>query len=198
MARSAVTVTNQALGLVGAQYISSLTDGSTNARHAYAVYDETKLELLQFHDWSFATRRATLTLNDEEPGDWKFSYQLPGDFVRVVGFVGYDNPEYQIETITLYSDVADAELRYVADIAEQYYSPMFAQALVFTLAAKLSNPIKNSREMERDYSARAQQYLFMARMQDADNSAHDDQETDMWVDRGFDSLKNIMDLIDNG
>lgn len=198
MARSDVTITNQALGLVGAQYISSLTDGSTNARHAYAIYDETKLELLQFHDWSFVTKRAKLTLNDEEPGDWKYSYQLPGDFVRFIGFVGYENPEYQIENITLYTDIADANLRYVADLAEQYYSPMFTQALVLTLAAKLSNPIKNSRQMERDYSAKANQYLFMARMQDADTAMNDDTDKALWAERDIGELSDIMDRIDNG
>ncbi len=64
MASSYAEITNLALVRIGANRITSMTDGSRNANEANAIFQNVADEVLRAHDWSFATHRAGLRQKD--------------------------------------------------------------------------------------------------------------------------------------
>jgi len=198
MAQSAVSIANQALGLIGAQYITSIEEATTNARHVYVIYDDTKRMMLAAHQWSFATKRATLPKSAASSDEWSYVYEIPRDFISLVSFIGQKEPQrYRVEHATIYCNVDNAKVKYVADVPEQYFSPAFTQAFKYQLAGQLANPVKNSREMEQAYLQMASQMLFQARMQDAEYSAGVDAAT-WWTDRPMSTHDDIVLWEENG
>jgi hypothetical protein len=84
-------LSNVALIRIGAQAISDLADGSSNALTINAVFDYVLEEVLQARDWKFAKIRAKLTRGDlltpavDSPiYGYQYAYPLPDDFLRLV------------------------------------------------------------------------------------------------------------------
>jgi len=77
--------------MIGAQPITSFTDGSTEALVANNVYEDITQASLTRHKWRFATNQKTLSLLTNTPvGRYDYAYQVP------------TNPEVlQINTITV-------------------------------------------------------------------------------------------------
>ena len=80
MATSKVDICARALVMIGAQPISSFTDGSTEALVASNVYEDILQASLTRHRWKFATNQKALSLLSTAPvGRYEFAYQLPAD-----------------------------------------------------------------------------------------------------------------------
>jgi len=76
---------NVALTRIGANNISSITDGSPSAIKANIVWETVRDEVLQARDWRFAKLRASLTQNEIAPlHSYDYAYPLPSDFLRLV------------------------------------------------------------------------------------------------------------------
>lgn len=108
--------------------------------------------VLTAHEWGFAKKRAVLALlPEQEPGSpsYVFRYAIPSDCVKPVriedsarGTVCLDrvnrSPAYTIEGNALLTNVAEAELLYVARVKEpKQWPPAFADALAWALAGEL-------------------------------------------------------------
>lgn len=195
MAQTQVSIANQALGRIGAEYITALDEGSSNARHTNAIFEPTRDEVLDQHDWSFALTRQKLTPVDGSAyPEWEHVFALPGDLVHAVKLVNTVYPRYQIEGQVFLCSVEDPILQYVRQVTDvKQFSPLYTQALVLRLAAKLAGPVKNARQLEQQLSGEYYQVLLQARMQDAEN-ADDETYTGWWTDRET-SLEDIMDRV---
>ncbi|UOF77207.1 tail tubular protein a tubular protein [Caudoviricetes sp.] len=95
-----VTVTgicNQALGMIGSNNrITSLSEGSDEARNCNLYYDQTRLEILQAIPWGFTRRKIALALlgsasgtpenpNGDQPISeygWDYSYAYPSNCLK--------------------------------------------------------------------------------------------------------------------
>ncbi len=84
---NAVTICNIALSRIGNKAnVSSIdpADGSTESEACARFYPLALGTLLDMHNWSFATKRATLALRNEDADPWRFCYSLPTDCRHVI------------------------------------------------------------------------------------------------------------------
>ena len=80
MQYSSTIICNLALGEVPAKPITSLTDGSLEARECNRVYGACVAELLQSFPWSNAVARQTLAeATNDRPNEWLHKYALPSN-----------------------------------------------------------------------------------------------------------------------
>ena len=82
---SDTSIANQAMRMLKANRITSLTDGSNNANAANDVFAEVREELLRSHAWNFATKRQKLAQLSTVPVfEFDNAYALPSDWIRTV------------------------------------------------------------------------------------------------------------------
>lgn len=155
---SVVTICNLALAGLGDEATVSSIDppeGSAQAEHCKQWYPVARDIALESHPggWNFATTRAALNLLAEGPiNGWQYKYSLPSDFVRALAVLedtesAKDPQPYEIETQTdnslvLYSDTADAVLKYTRRVTDPVkFSPLFTDAVVLLLRSFLAGPV---------------------------------------------------------
>ncbi|MFN7318370.1 MAG: hypothetical protein ACK5S6_02565 [bacterium] len=163
---TAVDICNLALSHIGeSATVTSIAppDGSAQSILCNQFFNRAVEELLEMHAWSFATARADLaeTATNDVDG-WKYSYAYPPagtEIVRTLQVLpdGYKDtyieqmtkmqPAYTIEqastgSLVLYTDLEDAEVRYVKFVyTPGLYPPLFITSLSWLLASKLAGPI---------------------------------------------------------
>ena len=83
-ADSAIDISSRALILIGAEPITSFTDGTTESLVAGSLYEDICRSALSNTRWRFATDQAVLNrLTDAPTGRYDFAYQLPADTLLV-------------------------------------------------------------------------------------------------------------------
>lgn len=169
---SEVDIANIALGHLGDEAtISSIAppDGSVQATHCARIYPMARDELLEMHNWRFATKRADLALlsTTEQPQEWAYTYAYP-TCIRVIAVrpadeattvnsdLIFDEQEFLTQptaypftiealndgTQVIYTNVEYATVHYVAAITDTAkFSPLFIAALARLMAAYLAGPI---------------------------------------------------------
>lgn len=163
ISESITDICNRALQKLGANRISSLSDGSRSARACTIAYDPRRRALLRDYVWSFAIKRATIAEDNPAP-DWGkgHSYTLPSDYLRLID----DYPErqsntndFEIEGLQIFTNtVSPLYIRYIADIQDTtLFDALFMEALAANLAAELAEELTQSNSKKQycaqDFSA---------------------------------------------
>ena len=170
---SEVDICNIALGHLGDEAAISAIDppdGSVQASHCARIYPMARDELLESHNWRFATRRDALALlsTSELPSEWGYAYTYPSACLRVIAVRPADvatsvNPglifdeqefltkpqtyPFTIESLSdgsqvIYTNVEDATVHFVGLVTDTTkFSPLFSAALARLLAMYLAGPI---------------------------------------------------------
>ena len=134
---SMIDLCSKALAKIGASEIVSLGEGTPEAEAAASFYGLVKRKLLAGFSWSFATREASLARIAPDEGEASLNrFQLPGDFLRAVKVSGA--APYKIMGDRLHTAADGVILTYVADVGEEAFTPCFASALVYALAAEFA------------------------------------------------------------
>lgn len=160
---SQVEICRLALGhIADAARVNSIDppDNSVQAQHCATFYPIARDELLEMHDWSFATKRHALELSlvEFEDGEWAYAYSLPSDYIRALkvcppgaprDFPGQpfkiESDVTELDTLLL-TNVAEAVLHYIYREEETgRYSPTFVSALSLLLGSYLAGPILKGR-----------------------------------------------------
>ena len=140
---SDVSICSNALGYLGAQPITSLTDDpSERAKICNRVYATTRNALLQEHGWNFATVRVALNLLVDTPA-WGYTsqFQLPVGLLQVVETDPKDL-DYRIEGDKLLCNESAVNLKYIKEVTDPLlFSSHFVTALEYKLASVLAIPI---------------------------------------------------------
>lgn len=156
-------ICNVALRRIASQPIAELLEDTEEARACNDLYASSRDALLQRFPWPFATRRVFLSKIDEIDEDtdlrkesWAFSYALPSDCLVARQLwpgarSAYVNQRIPFTTEhdaagqrqVLYCDLDSAsspvELLYLARVENPVlFSPLFADALSWLLAAELA------------------------------------------------------------
>lgn len=142
-----VEICSAALVLVGDKPIASMTESTSRARDAAALYPIAVRATLRSHPWNCATRRVILSPDFEAPEfGWRFRFQKPGDWLRTIA-VGEDGFEvdHKMEGPWILSNDDPMRLRYVwHNRVESTWDSLLVEAVTLTLAAKLAKPVAGS------------------------------------------------------
>lgn len=146
---SDVEICSNALRMLGANPIISLTDASTEARLCNGLYESTRDNLLAMYSWNFCTKRASLAqLIDPPAFDYTVQYELPADYLAVITV--WPGGRYKIEGRRLLAYSGGAKILYRARIEDPSLFPSWFQtALEYYLAAKIAYPLTRSQAVEK-------------------------------------------------
>ena len=192
---SKIQICNEALQNIGASYITSIEENTTNAIGCNLRYDSARRALLEMHPWNFAIRRVALNANVDAPAfNYGYAFNLPSDFLYLYMTETqerYQSPaiatysemttvsnlpyyasvdKYRIEGRTLISESSSVGIIYIADIEDSaLFSATFTQLLARYLGALIAYKVVGSKS-ERD----SQMEIFMKEL--AEYQAIDSQQ----------------------
>lgn len=153
---SQVSICNQALGLLGANFITSLDDPTTEGELCRLNYDAVRDAVLSEHNWTFATKWIIIPASADPPtGEYKNEFPIPPDVLTILT-VGQDyshQGDWQVESNAIRADTATCKCQVIYRQEDPTkYSAMFIQALVARLAAELATTITESQGLMRDFT----------------------------------------------
>lgn len=159
MATSKVDICARALVMIGAQPISSFSDGSTEALVASNVYEDIVQSSLTRHRWKFSTNQKQLSLLSAAPiGRYDYAYQLPADPAvlqintltvndYVIPYTRYKDMIY----VNTYGANSSLVLDYIFRVEEDYFPPHFRVALEYELASIFAGSVARDAGMIREF-----------------------------------------------
>lgn len=149
--RDKLGLINAALAAFGATPLQGLSAETPAARAAELGYDATVQAMLGVYPWSFAKMTQKLQRLDEQPDNgYEFAFQLPANRLslplKVLADPRRDAPykEWVIESGKLFADLEDLWGVFVMNVDPQDWPPVFAQAVIYALAASLVVPISGN------------------------------------------------------
>jgi hypothetical protein len=183
MATTKIDIVNRAIGLLGGEFISSLTEDTKSARFANQLFDDTRDAVFRAHPWNCCIKRASFSLLSSTP-TYYFSYQfqLPSDFLRIVRPED-DTIEYKIEGDKLLTETDTFKATYIyrnTDVGT--YDSLLIDVLAYKLASILTMPllqdIKTLNAMNQLYELK----LREARSADAMEGTPEGLGADYWLE----------------
>lgn len=205
-----VDVCNTALDLIGhAKRITSIAppDGSAEATVCAEHYTDCVNELLDAHQWNFATvKRELVALDESDDPAWEYCYEVPEGLLRIISIIPADTPDnhytataavpvdYEVhadsdDVVRIYTDLEDAWIRFTKYVTEPaLFSPTFLEALQWKLASRIAGPLIKGTEGAAERDRCMQQHMFAlgkATQNDARQQRRVDQKTiASWHRRG--------------
>lgn len=166
---SKVSICSNALLMLGAQTINSLTEGTDRALLAANLYDSTRDDVLRSHPWNCAVKRVILPPEAAAPAfGYSASFLLPADWLRTlqVGEDGYEL-DYKTEGGRILADTNALPLRYVfRNDQESTWDAMLVKAMELRMAAEMAYAITSSASMADMHHNKLQQHMKQARAVD--------------------------------
>lgn len=151
---SRTDIANAALSRIGQKAVSDIDYGpDLTAGAVRLVFEQTVRTMGRQHPFKCLLRRQALVQNTVAPAfGWSYAYDLPPELLRLKTLNDLDawNLEnfYTIEDNTLLCDVDSAKIVYTAYTADSTkYDPLFVEALIVLLAAKLATRIRQDEQL---------------------------------------------------
>lgn len=187
MAAAAVDICNEALALVGASPIASLSDATTPARLLNSIYTPTRDELLICHPWKFATKRVPLAADPTAPiFDYSYRFALPADCLRVIGTDLGSTMRWTVENGYLLCDFSAVSIKYISKITtEATFTINFCEALAYKLASKIAFPLTQSAALVTSLGQTSLVYLKDAKSMNGQEGNGDRVHAEDWLDSRF-------------
>lgn len=179
------------LARVGEGNLSSLTDGSAEAKIAAANYEGVVGDMLERHAWTWATKTADLTLIGESDNNaWAYEYALPSDCINI-RFVTREGVQIGAGEWTLEGNrvlvpvEADYQVTYTYRAPESAWPYNFGEAVVTRMQAVfleglLERP-QDARLKERDAEAKLNRAILRDRRQSPAANPYRASLTDAWI-----------------
>lgn len=173
---SVVDICNEAMDLLGAATIASLTENSKEARLCNRRFNTVRDAVLRSHPWNVAVTRATLAKDSAAPAfGFASQFTLPTSpyCLRVISFwntsvnndvAAYDsNVMYKIEGRKVLSNEGSCSITYIARITDtEEYDSLLSSAIAHRLASETAYAITGSNSV-----AQAMQAMYDARLREA-------------------------------
>jgi|TARA_R110002020_G_scaffold427650_1_gene637070 hypothetical protein len=171
MATSKVDICARALVMIGAQPISSFTDGSTEALVASNVYEDILQASLTRHRWKFATNQKQLSLLSTAPvGRYEHAYQLPADpgvlqintltvNDYIIPYTRYKNMIY----VNTYGAGHSLVLDYIYRVEEDYFPAHFRLALEYELASLFAGSVARDAGMINQFKQMSDRQFLISK-----------------------------------
>lgn len=145
---SKLEIMNKALGMLGANQITSPDDDTLEAHAAKKMYPSALDSIFAETDWTFAIKRALLEKSETKQPAWGNGnyFELPPDLIKIVDVMNRCAP-WRREGNYIYTPESEFGLVYVARcIDPTYYPPYFIDALACKLAVEMCYLLTNSTE----------------------------------------------------
>ena len=166
---SQISISSNALIMLGAQPISDVNENNDRARIAAALFPEVRDQLLRSHFWNCCTKRVSIAADSDAPAyDYAYQYTLPSDFIRVVvcGEYGMES-DHRVEGRKILCDDTPLNLRYIfrnEDVGT--WDALLVHAMTLSMAARMAYAITQSASLEQVRFQELQQLLKQARAVD--------------------------------
>tara|TARA_R100000458_G_scaffold3751_1_gene3033 strand:- start:1455 stop:2042 length:588 start_codon:yes stop_codon:yes gene_type:complete len=172
VADTSLKIASRALILIGADAITSFSDGSTEAVVASNMYEDVCRTALTNTRWRFATNQATLNLLSSAPtGRYDRAYQIPSGALMVHAVTVNDNViEYQTYGDKIYADTSASDsliADYTFRVGEDKFPSYFTIALEYSLAVVFATSIARDANLSRIMSEAANNAMAKARSLDS-------------------------------
>tara|TARA_R110000851_G_scaffold217058_1_gene369946 strand:+ start:90 stop:722 length:633 start_codon:yes stop_codon:yes gene_type:complete len=150
-----VSLCNAALALLGAEGLTSLSDGSAQANICATLYPKIKQVTLGMYRWSFTIKKAQLAQDNTTPvSEWTYQYSLPNDILNNVPLAAYTSnthgnsifKDWEINmgsdgTAKLMTESQTVYIDYQRVLEENIMPVYFTQLLIYQCAWHLAEPI---------------------------------------------------------
>lgn len=182
---AAEDVVNKALILMGDPVqITSLSENTTIARTANAIYDSVRKAELRKHEWNFARKSVTVNADGVAPDaatGYGYRYSLPSDFLRLVSTD--ENLDWQIsENFILSDDSGSIKLTYIKDVTDtDLWDATFFEVMAVTMALKLTPVRLKSNTTKQITKQDYRDAIADARRANAFERKSQEPEEDTWV-----------------
>ena len=171
MALTKFDICSQALTKVGADTITSFSDGTHESNVCSVMYDTIKKSLLYYTFWNFAIDKQQLNKLSETPTDKKFTsaHSLTGDVIRIKAVIdqnGLPNYTYRKEGQKIFSSLDTVILEYVQNMDETNMPSFFVEALVAKISTEINEAITGNGALTNRLANDFQQKLRASRIAD--------------------------------
>lgn len=181
---SQVDIYNRALSRLGVRRVTDIDEESAAARACNAAWDMVRDEVLRAHPWNFATARASLAADSDEPEfEYDYQYTLPAGCLRVLEADTDDWP-WVVEGRRILTDTtAPLDIRYIDRVEDtEQYDAGFVSAVSQRLAAEISQELISASGAQQDNLMNVyRRILKQATSTDAMESSPLEFEEDVWV-----------------
>ena len=192
---SVVDICNEAMDLLGAATITSLTENSKEARLCNRRFETVRDAVLRSHPWNVAITRKSLPRDSEAPAfGFLYQYTLPTDpyCLRLLSFwnsnvnneiAAYDSQiMYKVEGRKILSNEDTCKIVYVGRIEDtESYDSMLSSTIASALAAETAYAITGSSNIAQLMEQRYQQKMREARSADAMEGMPDQIQADDFI-----------------
>ena len=153
-----IQICSDALLLLGANPISSFTEGTDESNICDRLYQDIKIRTLTMYPWSFSFKKVQLARLITTPtNEYKYEYQLPSDIIGRPNAV-YDTDdvgahprrEYRLLGNKLLTDYESVYIDYQFNVTEFALPSYFVQLLKYQMAWHLAMPITDQTD-KSDY-----------------------------------------------
>tara|TARA_E500000318_G_scaffold107864_1_gene117777 strand:- start:435 stop:1031 length:597 start_codon:yes stop_codon:yes gene_type:complete len=173
---SVVEICNEAMDLLGAATITSLTENSKEARLCNRRFSTVRDAVLRSHPWNTAVTRAEIASDSVAPAfGFTYQYTMPTDpyCLRVLSFwnsnvdneiAAYDSQVmYKIEGRKILSNEGTCKITYIGRVTDtEQFDPMLSNTIAHRLAADTAYAITGSTTV-----AQQMQQLYEFRLREA-------------------------------
>ena len=144
-----VSICSDALIMLGAAEISSLNEGTDEAKVADRLYDDIKIMALSMYPWSWSFKKTALARSVDAPtNEWAYQYPLPGDIIAGPRAL-FDSTGTGIIPVTewekfgayIYTDYDTVVIDYQWDVSESLMPSYFVKLLKYMLAWHFAEPV---------------------------------------------------------
>ena len=177
---SVVDICNEAMDLLGAATITSLTKNSKEARLCNRRFDTVRDAVLRSHPWNTAVTRAEIARDSTAPAfGFTYQYTMPTDpyCLRVLSFwnsnvdneiAAYDSQVmYKIEGRKILSNEGTCKITYIGRVTDtEQFDSMLSNTIAHRLAAETAYAITGSTTVAQQMQALYEQRLREARSMD--------------------------------
>ena len=141
-----ISMSSNALLLIGHSTINSFSDAGAGARAASNLYPTVYEDAITSHPWRFAMGKVTLSKLSASPlNEWKNAFQLPGDLLLV--YRTYPRSTFEIYEDKLYTDEESVEIDHWFKPAETSLPPYFVKYMQYLLAAEFAISVTDNRSL---------------------------------------------------
>lgn len=164
-----VSICSNALVMLGAKTINSLSDTSDRAVACVNAFDDVRDTILRSHPWNCAVKRVRLAANATAPlYDYAYSFNLPSDWLKTLSVGEYQTElDYKTEGRKILCNESPIFLRYIyrnTDIAS--WDASLVDVMTFAMAERLAYAITQSASMQGAMTDKLRMAIKRARAED--------------------------------